>query len=83
MATYAGAKQRSPTSPAAVRVSTAPRPLSDAERAKVAENKAFVETNLPDLIPFIKELHAEGMIDGWRAVQNCELLKRNDHGNSD
>lgn len=50
-----------------------PRPLSDAETDRVAENRAFVHEHLPELVPFIKDLHAEGLIDGWRAIGNCKL----------
>lgn len=47
------------------------RQLSDAERERVAANRAFVHEHMPELVDFIKELHAEGLIDGWRAVENC------------
>lgn len=76
---YAEAKGRAP-SPAARPAAAPPRTLTDAERAAVAANKAFVEAHLPDLVPFVKELHAEGLIDGWRAVRHCRLLKGADDG---
>ena len=49
--------------------------LSDAERERVAANRAFVLEHMPELVDFIKALHAEGMIDGWRAVGNCATTK--------
>jgi hypothetical protein len=38
------------------------------DREQIAENRAAVLEKLPELVPFIKELHALGMIDGWRNV---------------
>ena len=53
---------------------SAPIPISPSEEARIAENKAFVLENMPDMLPFIRELHAEGLIDGWRAVTSCKLI---------
>lgn len=53
--------------------SAPPRELTDAEQARVAENRAFVLAHLPELVHFIKDLHAVGYLDGWRAVENCKL----------
>lgn len=50
----------------------APRALSQAETDAVARNKAFVQENMPELVPFIRELHELGMIAGWRAVTGCQ-----------
>lgn len=59
------------------------RTLSVAEQAKVAENRAAVHEHLPEMLPFIKELHEAGMIDGWRSVVKVELFKEGkDHGNA-
>lgn len=49
----------------------ASRPLSSAEVEAVGRNKAFVQENMPELVPFIRELHDLGMIAGWRAVTGC------------
>lgn len=38
------------------------------DREQIAENRAFVMENMPELLPFIKELHAQGAISGWRNV---------------
>jgi len=40
----------------------------DLDREQIAANKAAVMERLPELLPFIRELHALGMIDGWRNV---------------
>lgn len=50
------------------------RDLKPEEQAKVARNKASVYAHLPEVVPFIKELHEAGMIDGWRGVGSVELL---------
>lgn len=49
------------------------RSLSESEVDLVAKNRAFVIEHIPEIVPLIKALHAEGLIDGWRAVQNCKL----------
>lgn len=43
-------------------------PMSLEERARIAQNVAAVRTQIPEVVPFLQELHAEGMIEGWRAV---------------
>ncbi|MBI2307550.1 MAG: hypothetical protein HYU78_09620 [Rhodocyclales bacterium] len=62
-----------PAAPASRSAAVPARELSDQEAQRVAENRAFVLEHLPELVPFIKDLHAEGLIDGWRAVRNCTL----------
>ena len=82
-ATYAGAKGKSsplPASPLSGGGAKAPRPLSAAAQARVAENKGLVEAHLPDMLPFFKDLYAEGLIDGWRAVESVRLIEGVDHG---
>ena len=56
------------------------RQLNPAELAQVARNKASVYEHLPELLPFIKDLHDAGMIDGWRRVEKVTLLKEVGHG---
>ncbi len=34
----------------------------------IAERRAFIHEHMPEMLPEIKELHALGMIDGWRNV---------------
>lgn len=63
-------------SPASVRARTAARPaapkelppLTAAEHARIKETIATVKEKAPEVIPLIKDLHAMGMIDGWRSV---------------
>ena len=42
--------------------------------ASLTEAKAFVQEHMPDLIPLIRGLVAEGLLSGWRDVRNCKLL---------
>lgn len=50
------------------------KPLSDAEIARCTEAKAFVLERMPELVPFLRDLVAEGMVPGWRGVINCRLV---------
>lgn len=34
---------------------------------------------MPEMLPIIRNLHAEGLIDGWRNVKTCKLINANDH----
>lgn len=74
MSDYAKAKGRTQlpaeNAPGGRKAST--RPLSPAEVEAVSRNKAFVQENMPELVPFIRELHDLGMIAGWRAVTGCQ-----------
>jgi len=80
-ATYAGMKGRTAALQAASPVARAElRPLSAAQAARVAENKARVEAHLPEMLPFFKDLYAEGLIDGWRAVVSVRLIEGMNHG---
>ncbi|MBU1692281.1 MAG: hypothetical protein KJ958_05440 [Gammaproteobacteria bacterium] len=47
-----------------------PRELSEDEKLKVACTAQRVELHMPEVVPLVKELHALGMIDGWRNVKN-------------
>lgn len=78
-ATYAGAKGRSalPMPPVA---RAALRPLNADQAARVAANKALVERHLPEMLPFFKDLYAEGLIDGWRAVVSVRVFEGMNHG---
>ena len=51
--------------------------LSAAEIERVGANRDFVMQHMPELVDFIKELHAVGLVSGWRSVQNCKLLSKN------
>lgn len=59
------------------------RELSGAEKQQVAENRAAVHEHLPEMLPFIKELHEAGMIAGWRSIVKVELITEGkDHGDA-
>lgn len=73
MTSYAAQKGRAaaqarPAAPAA------PRPITQAEEQRTAANKQFILEHMPDLLPTIRDLHAEGLIDGWRSLVRCTLL---------
>ena len=62
------------------------RPLRDLkpdEQAQVARNKASVYAHLPEAVPFIKELHEAGMIDGWRGVVSVDVHPSTGSGRTD
>lgn len=74
MTSYAGQKGRAtaqarPASPAA------PKPITTAEEERTAVNKQLILEHMPELLPMIRDLHAEGLIDGWRNICNCKLIK--------
>jgi len=48
--------------------SKAPAELSDDESDLVASRREAFLTLMPDAYPFFRDLHANGLIDGWRAV---------------
>jgi hypothetical protein len=62
-----------PAAPAAVPKSLPP--LSGAEHARIKQTVAVVKARMPELVPLIKDLHALGMIEGWRSVT---ITKGND-----
>ena len=50
-------------------------PVSASERERIVQMIATIKEKSPELLQFIKDLHAEGLIDGWRAVT---ITKEND-----
>lgn len=48
--------------------STVPQGLTFAEHERVAANIATIKRDMPELVPFFKELHALGMVNGWRDI---------------
>lgn len=76
MTSYAAQKGRSTTAaqPAA---KAAPEPLTAAEDNRIIQNRDFVQEHLRDIVPLFRNLHAEGLIDGWRAITNCRLTQEN------
>jgi hypothetical protein len=73
-ATYAAAKGRAVPLPTARKPTAAPI-ANEAERERIAGNYALVKEHLPEIVPFIKELHAVGLIDGLRAIQNVQIIQ--------
>jgi hypothetical protein len=43
-------------------------PLSEEEHERIKGTVAIIKERCPELHQMIKELHAAGMIDGWRSV---------------
>jgi hypothetical protein len=79
-ATYAGVKGRTAALPQRPAPPAALRPLSAVQAARVAENKALVEAHLPEMLPFFRDLYAEGLVDGWRAVVSVSVFEGMNHG---
>lgn len=75
---YASTKGRAIQRPATDQPRRPQKPLSEAEQQRVAANRDFMVEHMPEAVQFIKELHAAGLIDGWRAVKNCKLIEHND-----
>ncbi|HQS59988.1 MAG: hypothetical protein B7Y56_03520 [Gallionellales bacterium 35-53-114] len=58
-------------------------PATEAEREVVHKNGTLVHKYLPELVLWIKALHEEHMIEGWRCVENVVIFnKGNDHGSA-
>lgn len=77
MTTYASIKGQSPrTAPAAIsRSKAAPADdLTPEEIERIAINRALVLEHMPELVETIRELHAIGLIDGWRSVVRCDRI---------
>lgn len=55
-------------------------PLTPAAQARVRENRALVHEHLPEALPFIKELHELGLIDGWRNVEDVTMTPTQETG---
>ncbi len=53
-----------------------PPPLTKQETAKVQRNVGLMREHCPEVESFIKALHAEGMIDGYRAIVSVTKLRR-------
>lgn len=73
MSSYAGQKGRA-SSQARPAAPAAPKPITREEEERIAANKQLILEHMPDLLPKIRELHAEGAIDGWRSLVRCTLL---------
>jgi len=56
------------------------RALTEEEKSQIAERRAMVHSHLPELVPFIKELHERGAVDGWRCVRKVEIFTSPEKG---
>jgi hypothetical protein len=69
---YAKVKGRTPSlfdaKPEVRRPAPPAAPIDEAEHARIRANVDAVKAYLPEFWPFIKELHAAGLIDGLRAI---------------
>lgn len=74
MSSYAAQKGRT-TQPTAAAPS-AQAELTTAQEARADENKQFIREHMPEIIPTIRHLHAEGLIDGWRSIKNCNRISQ-------
>ncbi len=75
MTSYAAMKGRA--SPVANAVTPQPaRQLTETEKDRAENNRQFVLEHMPELLPTIRQLHAEGLIDGWRSVVSCTMFDR-------
>lgn len=55
---------------------TEPKQLTTAEEERVAAANEFILEHIPDMLPMIRDLHAEGLIDGWRNIVTFRLTDR-------
>ena len=76
MPDYASIKAPAATRLPALRQRAQPAALGEVQQAAVEANRAFVREHMPEIEPLIRALYAEGLIDGWRSVRNCQLLQR-------
>lgn len=74
---YAKAKGKTaPETPAPRRPPRPAAPIDEAEHARIAANVELHKQHLPEFAPFIKELHAAGLIDGWRSIKKIEVFRK-------
>ena len=76
MNAYASLKGRAVEKVVNAPIRKEPPPLQDDDAARVEANRQFVLEHMPELIPTIRALYEEGLIDGWRAVTRCKLNER-------
>ena len=77
---YASAKGK--TVRAAPLATKPPPPLSDAEKAVIAERARLMKAHIPEAMDFVKSLHELGMVDGLRCIQSVTVFEGNDHGSN-
>jgi hypothetical protein len=57
-----------------------PPELSDEQKAAIAERARLVKQHIPEMMDFVKALHAEGMVDGLRCIESVTVFEEVDHG---
>jgi len=77
---YASAKGRTPSGSLKPLNAPPPRPLGEAEKEAVAERARQLKQHLPEAMDFLKELHAEGLVDGLRAIVSVTVFEEVNHG---
>jgi hypothetical protein len=77
MTSYASQKGRSV--PQAQAAPEAAEPITPDQEAAIEANKEFILEHMPEMLPIIRNMHAEGLISGWRNVKSCKLINANDH----
>ena len=73
MANYASIKAPATSRQKATRQRAQSAVLDEAQQAAIEANRAFVRQYMPEIEPLIRAFYAEGLIDGWRSVKNCEI----------
>ena len=59
-----------------------PRPLSDDEKAEIAERARKLKTHMPEVLDCVKKMHEIGLVDGLRCIQSVTVFEGNDHGSN-
>jgi hypothetical protein len=44
------------------------KPMNQTERDRVAANVSRIKADLPEFVPFFKDLYELGMVTGWRDI---------------
>jgi len=81
---YARVRGRSPSPPSPLPAGEGrkARALTAEERERVEANRAEVHRHLPELVPFVRELHQGGVVDGWRCVRRVKVFDGDEHEHS-
>jgi uncharacterized protein involved in copper resistance len=75
---YASAKGK--TAHIAAEERRPPPELSDEQKAAIAERARLVKQHIPEMMDFVRALHAEGMVDGLRCIESVTVFEEVDHG---
>lgn len=75
---YEKEKARATVKPAAGGFKLLARPapeLTPEQVAAVAANREFIKTHMPEVEADLRIFFEDGWCQGWRAIENCQLLK--------